>query len=1095
MAIATVVNVKGEVFAVNKEGVKRRLQKGDQLQEGEILVTAPGSSAELDMGGGKTVQVAEQQTFAVDGSVGGPAQPSAATSALESAAAAQKVIQALAAGDANALLEAEAAAAGLAGGGAADGGSSFVQLLRISEGVTPVSYDYGNFALGGADQPTPGAIEEITTPSNSPTILVGNDGLYAESASAQVFEAALPVGSNSEGEGEFVLGQFLVGDPDGIDTLVSVTINGVVIPMGDLVGTVIPGAHGTLTITGFDPNTGLADFTYQLTDVTTDVNGVTETDVFSFTTTDGTNTSNTATVTIDIVDDVPTAEDDVAPTLVEDGEGGAVVSGNVLENDSAGADTPKTFSAWDDAANADAVAALAAYGTLELNAGGSYSFTLNNALPAVQALTSDSDLSFVLAYTMEDADGDPSTATLTINIQGADDTASVTVAAQGADSTVYEAGLTSVPDTSETDGNDSFQVSATDGIASVTVGGTTFTLDQLKGFSSSSPSGGISTGEGTLIITGYSSADGDKTATISYSYTLNAAQTHTQPANDTTLTDSVTVSVAGIGGTSASANLTINIIDDVPENFVPTSAHLVDRATSPSITLPLNFAAAVGADGVQTVKFDITEGDPATDLEGNPLTFNGDALYLHYDGADQTKLIAKTAEGIIGFTIDIDPSGDTYTIHSNGVIANGTETSATDLTGVGGGNVPWKALYGQIDSPDKQGDYALANTSQDVLLSTATGFTVNTNANQIGIGEGNSFTSGEGIRFDFVNDLEADKVGNDWTYTYGGTHNLTNAFRQEVDFVLGSGSATIKVTAIVADDDAPFNQTGISGFYGDTTGEAAARIKLSDVRAFYYTDPVNKTGLVDVTSLITVTGNGVDDNGYTSINISGLKQGWWFEIKSDTDFSAVQIDALSGTSEFKLGEFSYGESSAGEPINLSYDITGYDTDGDFISSTINATLYPAGATIEGTDASQALAGTAQTNYMFGYGGDDVLSGGAGDDVLIGGIGGDTFKWTLGDQGTVTTPAVDIIADFGNGTDKIDLKDLLQGEESGDLTDYLSFDYVEATNSTIVNVSTHGDGVVDQQIVLAAVDITDEGALNDATIIANLLSQQKLVVDS
>ncbi|WP_337912054.1 type I secretion C-terminal target domain-containing protein [Aeromonas veronii] len=63
---------------------------------------------------------------------------------------------------------------------------------------------------------------------------------------------------------------------------------------------------------------------------------------------------------------------------------------------------------------------------------------------------------------------------------------------------------------------------------------------------------------------GYSSADGDKSATITYSYTLNAAQTHTQPANDTTLTDVVGVTVNGVGGTSASDQLVVRIVDDTP---------------------------------------------------------------------------------------------------------------------------------------------------------------------------------------------------------------------------------------------------------------------------------------------------------------------------------------------------------------------------------------------------------------------------------------------------------------------------------------------------------------------------------------------------
>ncbi|WP_421326006.1 VWA domain-containing protein, partial [Aeromonas veronii] len=160
-----------------------------------------------------------------------------------------------------------------------------------------------------------------------------------------------------------------------------------------------------------------------------------------------------------------------------------------------------------------------------------------------------------------------SPAKLTITIQGANDTAKVTVAAEGGDSTVYEAGLnpdgSAAAGSSETD-SDSFQVSASDGIKEVVIGGVTFSVATLKTFSVGAPSAGINTGEGTLKVIGYSSADGDKSATITYSYTLNAAQTHTQPANDTTLTDVVGVTVNGVGGSTDSGSLTIAIIDDVP---------------------------------------------------------------------------------------------------------------------------------------------------------------------------------------------------------------------------------------------------------------------------------------------------------------------------------------------------------------------------------------------------------------------------------------------------------------------------------------------------------------------------------------------------
>ena len=47
------------------------------------------------------------------------------------------------------------------------------------------------------------------------------------------------------------------------------------------------------------------------------------------------------------------------------------------------------------------------YGTLVLGADGSYSYTLDNARPAVQALARNQSVSEIFTYTITDADGDP----------------------------------------------------------------------------------------------------------------------------------------------------------------------------------------------------------------------------------------------------------------------------------------------------------------------------------------------------------------------------------------------------------------------------------------------------------------------------------------------------------------------------------------------------------------------------------------------------------------------------------------------------------------------------------------------------------------
>jgi Ca2+-binding RTX toxin-like protein len=138
-------------------------------------------------------------------------------------------------------------------------------------------------------------------------------------------------------------------------------------------------------------------------------------------------------------------------------------------------------------------------------------------------------------------------------------------------------------------------------------------------------------------------------------------------------------------------------------------------------------------------------------------------------------------------------------------------------------------------------------------------------------------------------------------------------------------------------------------------------------------------------------------------------------------------------------------------------------------------------------------------------GNDVLVGGKGNDTLIGGEGDDIFVWVQGDQGSKTTPAADIIKDFGQGeaakgTDKLDLRDLLQGEEKAtDLSQFLHID--RDGNNTVIKVSTTGGlsnsgADFDQKITLEGVKWTDPG--NDPVaqheLIKQLISQGKLVVD-
>ncbi|AQZ34139.1 hypothetical protein BHQ29_13145 [Pseudomonas sp. LPH1] len=150
-----------------------------------------------------------------------------------------------------------------------------------------------------------------------------------------------------------------------------------------------------------------------------------------------------------------------------------------------------------------------------------------------------------------------------------------------------------------------------------------------------------------------------------------------------------------------------------------------------------------------------------------------------------------------------------------------------------------------------------------------------------------------------------------------------------------------------------------------------------------------------------------------------------------------------------------------------------------------------GASVPGVGGNDRLEGGAGNDWLFGQGGDDILIGGTGNDVLVGGSGNDTFVWNAGDRGGNYH---DIVKDFGNGADKLDLSQLLVGVSdpaSADvLTQYLSFDFVSDPGSTVINIASAGGGApVDQTITL---ENTILSGGNTADIIQGMLDQNQLV---
>jgi Ca2+-binding RTX toxin-like protein len=563
--------------------------------------------------------------------------------------------------------------------------------------------------------------------------------------------------------------------------------------------------------------------------------------------------------------------------------------------------------------------------------------------------------------------------------------------------------------------------------------------------------------------------------------TLSATATTTDGDNDTA---TATVS-ADLGGN-------ISFDDDAPASLTPTAIHMIDLATSPAITENLHFAS--GVDGVQTVNFTIVDGAQAIDEStGNQLSYNGQPLYLHYgqtDGViDYTILVATTSSapaptGIaatdtsVAYWIDInsDPLsgvGGSYTMHSNGVISNGTEVTSTASDVASAGNKPFVVLTD------------LGLTQQDALITTEAATTVNTNATEIGVGTAQSSEAGEGIRVDFVNGAVFIPNGggtSDDAFDYDDTHNSTTAFRQQV-FVNGGGAntASITLTAIIADGD--------NILYDSTLGtieEGESFRVLSGANINVYNGNTLLTQGVDYF---------VDASDDFSVTLTGIKDGWTYEVVTDeaNQFGAIQIDAATDTDTFKLGFFSYGQDSAGDPVDLSYDIVGVDGDGDTVTGTIEATLYPASATQSGLNdgtPDDTLTGTDGIDYLLGNLGNDILSGLGGDDVLVGGVGTDTLTGGLGADRFVLTngDGPDIITDFTVAQgDILDISDVLAGAEItaaeffASPGSFLSF----VQSGTDTNVVLDLDGAVGGTTqVIATLEDVSAATLNIETLIGS-----------
>ncbi|MDR5894435.1 VCBS domain-containing protein, partial [Halomonas mongoliensis] len=366
-------------------------------------------------------------------------------------------------------------------------------------------------------------------------------------------EANLANGSAPDADALVQSGSFTISAADGIAQL---SVGGeAIVEDGAVVGTLptlTTEAGNVLAITAFTDNgdgTYTVDYRYTLNSNKFHAQPEDDTALFqdfAVSVTDNDGDTAGGTLTVEILDDVPSAED-VGAEL-----GAGVydaITGNVMTDgtpDTQGADTARVTQVvvGDNAPvlvpESGSVEVAGAYGVLTIAADGSYSYVRNEGTPGGVEET--------FTYTLTDADGDSDTATLTIAIADAD-ISIIGLTAEGADLTLDEANLAngSAPDADALVQSGSFTISAADGIAQLSVGGEAIVEDGAV--VGTLPT--LTTEAGNVLAITAFTDNGDGTYTVDYRYTLNSNKFHAQPEDDTALFQDFAVSVTDNDGDTA----------------------------------------------------------------------------------------------------------------------------------------------------------------------------------------------------------------------------------------------------------------------------------------------------------------------------------------------------------------------------------------------------------------------------------------------------------------------------------------------------------------------------------------------------------------
>ena len=542
------------------------------------------------------------------------------------------------------------------------------------------------------------------------------------------------------------------------------------------------GTYGTLTLNAD------GSYAYTLNNASPAVQGLgageTATDVFTYTVTDGhgATASNTLTVTIHGTNDAPTVAAAVA-SVTEDTQ---ILALGTLP-------VPHDTDTHDTVAFTPKLNETGTYGSLTLNADGTYIYTLNNASPAVQGLGAGETATDVFTYTVTDGHGGTGSNTLTVTIRGTNDVPTVAAATASAteDAQITASGTLPLPQ--DTDIHDTL----------------TFTTKVAEA--------GL---YGTLTL----NADG------SYTYTLNNASPLVQGLGaGESVTDAFIYTASdGHGGTvSNTLTITINGTNDTPSVAAATASVVEDLAPTVSGTLP----HPTDTDIHDAVAF-IPQSNAAGAYGSLTLNANGTYSYILNNGLPAVQALNTGGSLTDTFTYTVNDGHGGTASNTLTVTIHGTDEGLPGLTVADvvedvrpftqvtlpvpsdpGGTLGSAYVY---SSSSLQGQYGVFTIAAD---GTATYTLYNSLPSIQGLGQGETLT--DTLAYSVSNSQGVTLPGS-FTVTIHGTNDIPTvaaavASVTEDTKITASGTLPAPQDADIHDTVAFLPQTNTAGLYGSLT--------------------------------------------------------------------------------------------------------------------------------------------------------------------------------------------------------------------------------------------------------------------------------------